>query len=95
MSLKANNIEKNNGTYQDTYAWILYQNNEYKEAKEWIIKALNNGAENSPVVIEHYGDILYELGDISEAVIQWEKAIKIGSESKKLHDKIERNKLYE
>ena len=25
MSFKCNNIEIDNGTYQDTYAWILYQ----------------------------------------------------------------------
>ena len=25
MSYQANILEPNNGTYQDTYAWILYQ----------------------------------------------------------------------
>ncbi len=95
MSLKSNKIEEDNGTYQDTYAWILYQNNEYEEAKKWIVKALNNGAENNPVVVEHYGDILYQLGDVSGAVVQWKKAKQIGSESEKLNNKIERNKKNE
>ena len=74
MSFQCNQIEKNNGTYEDTYAWILYQLKEYEEAKEWIVKALKNGADNSPVVVEHYGDILYKLGEIQNAVIQWKKA---------------------
>ena len=38
MSFKCNNIENDNGTYQDTYAWILYQRKEFKEAKQWIIQ---------------------------------------------------------
>ena len=29
-------LEPNNGTYQDTYAWVLYQQQNYQEAKEWI-----------------------------------------------------------
>ena len=95
MSLKSNNINPNNGTYQDTYAWILYKMEKFKEAEEWILKALNNGSEKSPVVVEHYGDILYMLGDFNAAIIQWKKAKSLGGESKMLNKKIEEKTLYE
>ena len=95
MSLKCNIIEENNGTYQDTYAWILYQNKEYVKAKEWILKALNNGGDKSAIIVEHYGDILYQKGDIEEAIIQWNKAKKIGQGSDFLENKIKDKKLYE
>lgn len=95
MSKKSNTIEPNNGTYQDTYAWILYQSGEYEEAKQWIEKALKNGSKDSPVVVEHYGDILYKLNNIQEAVFQWKKAKKMGLGSKFLDKKIKELKLYE
>jgi tetratricopeptide (TPR) repeat protein len=95
MSLKCNEIEKDNGTYQDTYAWVLYQLSEYEMAKEWIEKSLANGSATSAVVVEHYGDILYQLGDKEGAINQWKTANKLGEASKFLPQKIEEGKLYE
>ena len=95
MSLKCNEIEKDNGTYQDTYAWVLYQLSEYEMAKEWIEKSLANGSDASAVVVEHYGDILYQLGDKEGAIKQWKIANTLGEASKFLTQKIEEGKLYE
>lgn len=95
MSFRCNELERDNGTYQDTYAWILYQLGEYDLAKEWMLKALKNGGEKSAVVVEHYGDILYKLGNIDKAIIQWKKAKELGEASQFLNQKIEEGKLYE
>jgi tetratricopeptide (TPR) repeat protein len=95
MSLKCNELEKENGTYQDTYAWILYQLSEYEKAREWIQKSLANGSDSSAVVVEHYGDILYQLGETENAIIQWKKAQELGEASNFLNQKIEEGKLYE
>ena len=95
MSLKCNELEQDNGTYQDTYAWVLYQLSEYEMAKEWIQKSLANGSDASAVVVEHYGDILYQLGDKEGAINQWKIANKLGEASKFLPQKIEEGKLYE
>ena len=95
MSYKCNELEKDNGTYQDTYAWVLYELKEYEEAKEWMEKALKNGGDKSAVVVEHYGDILYQLGDVKGAVFEWEKAKSLGEAGKFLDKKIEGGKLYE
>ena len=95
MSFKCNELQPNNGTYQDTYGWVLYALKEYKEAKLWLIKALSNGSDTSPVVVEHYGDVLYILGEAEEAVNQWKKAKSLGGNSKFLNKKIKEKKLYE
>ncbi len=95
MSFKCNEIEKDNGTYQDTYAWILYQLAEYEKAKEWMLKSLANGSDKSAIVVEHYGDILYQLGNVEDAIFQWKKAKEFGEASKFLNQKIEEGKLYE
>ena len=94
MSYRCNELEKNNGTYQDTYAWILYELLDYEQAKIWIQKSLSNGSNVSAVVVEHYGDILYQLGNIEDAIIEWKKAKKLGDASKFLDKKIEDGKLY-
>ena len=88
MSKRCNELEPNNGTYQDTYAWILYCLTEYKSALEWIERAIKNGGDKSAVIIEHYGDILFKLGQKQEAVNQWKRAKSIGEGSDLLNKKI-------
>ena len=95
MSFKCNELDPNNGTYQDTYAWILYKLKEYELAKQWLLKALSNGSDKNPVVVEHYGDILYDLGSPKEALDQWKKAKELGGSGVRLNQKIESEKLHE
>ena len=95
MSFRCNELEVDNGTYQDTYAWVLYELKQYALAKEWLLKALLNGSDKSAVVVEHYGDILYKLGEVDEALNQWKKAKELGDASKFLDQKIKEGKLYE
>ncbi len=95
MSLLCNSKQPNNSTYQDTYAWILYQMKDFVNAKIWIDNAIENGGSESPVIIEHLGDILYMLGYIDRAVEEWTRASKIGEGSNLLNKKIEDRILYE
>ena len=95
MSKRCNELEPNNGTYQDTYAWILYCLAEYKSALEWIERAIKNGGDKSAVIIEHYGDILFKLGQKQEAVNQWKRAKSIGEGSDLLNKKINNEDLLE
>ena len=95
MSKKCNDLELNNGTYQDTYGWILYCLGDFENAKIWIEKALSNGSQTSSVVVEHYGDVLFNLGLKQEAVFQWIKAKSLGDGSKFLEEKIKNEDLFE
>ena len=95
MSKRCNELEPNNGTYQDTYAWVLYCLEDYENARLWLEKALKNGGEKSAVIIEHYGDVLFKLGFKKEAVNQWIKAKSTGNGSELLDKKIENEKLFE
>ena len=95
MSARANKLVANNVAFQDTYAWILYKMGKFKDAKEWQMKAIENGGIDRPVILEHYGDILYQLGDVNGAVEYWQKAMEKGSDSVLLGRKIADRKLYE
>ena len=95
MSKKSNELSPDNASFQDTYAWILYQQKDYKQAKIWIEKAYENGGKNNPVITEHFGDIYFKLGDKIQALIFWEKAKDLGKGSKFLDKKIAEKRLYE
>lgn len=95
MAAKANQLIPNNASLQDTYAWVLYKQKKYDEAKAWLEKALQNGGTTSAVINEHYGDVLYQTGNADAAVEYWEKSKSLGSNSPHIDNKIRDRKLYE
>ena len=83
MSQKANILEPNRSTFQDTHAWVLYKRNRFTEAEMWIKRAILNQKDNEESVIyEHYGDILEKLEKKEDAIEAWRKAISINDENK-------------
>ncbi|MBR8537277.1 tetratricopeptide repeat protein [Carboxylicivirga sediminis] len=95
MSSKCVELEPGNSTYLDTYAWVLFKRERYFEAKYIIERALDNGGNESSVIVEHYGDILYKNGDVEGAVEQWNKAVEMGTESETILEKIKQQKYLE
>ncbi len=89
MIAKCIELEPGNSTYLDTYAWVLFKRGRFFEAKYIIERAMDNGGDLSDVIVEHYGDILSKNNDLDAALIQWEKALKLGSNSDILKRKIE------
>ena len=87
MSKRSLEITPAAATYMDTYAWVLFRAGKFPEARVWIEKALASG-EPDGVVVEHYGDILFELGDADGALEQWRKAKTLGGGSSALDRKI-------
>lgn len=94
MSKKTIEKDPENPAYSDTYGWILYLNGDFENAEKYIGKALQ-AKKWDPEILEHYGDCLYKLNKIEDALIYWEKAKKKGSTSPYIDKKIEEKKLYE
>jgi tetratricopeptide (TPR) repeat protein len=69
-------LEPSNATYLDTYAWVLFKRGKYMEALFIIEQAIENGGDTMGVVLEHYGDILYKVGNKEEALKYWKMALK-------------------
>ncbi|WP_353196578.1 tetratricopeptide repeat protein [Parapedobacter defluvii] len=88
MSRKSNELMPNYPSYQDTYAWVFFQQGKYSDALEWIQKAIKNSKSASDTLLEHYGDILAKLGDINGAIVQWKKARAISGAVGKDIDKL-------
>lgn len=89
MSRKCIELEPLNSTFLDTYAWILFKERRYLEAKFIIERAVDNLQSDDSTVFEHYGDILFFNSDVNNAVNQWQKALLLNPNSENLKRKIE------
>jgi tetratricopeptide (TPR) repeat protein len=107
LAIRKSNLEKaekmsallaknnpDNPTFLDTYAWVLYTREKFKEARKVIERAISTGNANA-THFEHYGDILFKLGDVNAAVEQWQKARGMNANSEILNKKIANRKMYE
>lgn len=88
MAIHADELEPDNVYYLDTYAWVLYKLGRYKEAEKQMKKCLNLDKSPSGANLEHYGDILLQLGRKAEAIEYWNKAKQAGGYSKELEQKL-------
>ncbi len=95
MSKRSNDIQPGQASFEDTYAWILYRLGKYEEAKQYLQKALDHGGESSGTILEHMGDVLFQLGDTDKAVEFWINASKTEEASEFIEQKIRDKKLYE
>jgi Tfp pilus assembly protein PilF len=95
MAKKAVTLEPENPSFQDTYGWVLYKLGKYEDAKTWVNKSIESKEVPSGEVLEHYGDILYKLGDTGQALEYWKKAAQKGGASEFIDKKITEKKLYE
>ena len=80
MSHRTVKAEPTNGTYLDTYAWILFEKGKYAEARIYMDQAMQNGGDKSSVVVEHCGDIYYHNGEKEKALEYWKQAEKLAKE---------------
>ena len=92
MSYKAIKVEPKNATYLDTYAWILFMQKRYAEAKVYIEQALQNDVDTSAVIIEHAGDIYIQNDETERAVELWRQAQEKDPKNKLLFRKIKQKK---
>ena len=108
LSLRKTNLEKadlmakklveqfpDNGTYLDTYAWVLFQKNEFTTALGYLEKAVKGDKKENSVVWEHLGDTFIKLGRVEEAVNAWKIAKKLPGASLILDKKIQMKQFSE
>lgn len=97
MSAKSLQIEPDNATFIDTYAWVLFKKESYTLARIYMERAIDKmkaGEENAEYY-EHYGDILFFLDEVDAAIEQWTKALEADPSREKVKEKIERKEYIE
>ncbi len=92
MSYKTIKAEPKNGTYLDTYAWILFMQERYSEARVYIEQAVQNDTTRSGVILEHAGDIHALCNNMDQALEYWQEAFLKMPDNKLLRKKIKKKK---
>jgi tetratricopeptide (TPR) repeat protein len=87
MARKVIEKEEYNNTYLDTYGWVLYKRGKLRGAEEIFRKIIESGG-NDPEYYEHYGYILKKRKKCEDAIIYWEKALKLDKTKIKLTEEI-------
>ncbi|TNE56175.1 MAG: tetratricopeptide repeat protein [Bacteroidetes bacterium] len=82
------------GNFIDTYGWVLFQQEKYVEARKQFERA-QGFKKGSAHITEHLGDALFKTGAVNEAIELWKKAKEMGSENKRLDEKISKQTYYE
>lgn len=87
MSRISLNKEPGNPSYLDTYGWILYKLKDYKNAADYIEKAVSINSSNW-VLLDHLGDVYFALKNTTKAIYYWKKALELNPGNKNLEGKI-------
>jgi len=81
--------DKINPTFLDTYGWVLYKRGKLREAEEIMEKAIELGKNSDAVMYEHLGYILKKQKNCTEAIRNWNIALKLDSTKTGLIKEIE------
>ena len=81
-----------NTSYLDTIGWVHFKLGNYREAKDYLEKAIEIGGE-SAVMLEHLGDIMFKLGNIEKAKSLWQKAYNLDNTNVTLKSKIDKGEI--
>ncbi len=75
MSKKTVEKDPDNATYLDTFGWILYLQGRAVEAKPFFKNAVMlYGGKKSPVILDHYAEVLFALKEYDLAFLYWNQA---------------------
>lgn len=88
-------LHPENLNYTDTYAWVLFQQGLYAEAKNILEPALMKAENPGGTAMEHLGDILFKLGDKPGAISAWKKAKEQGQTSPQIDKKLSEEQYIE
>jgi tetratricopeptide (TPR) repeat protein len=89
MARKVIETEKGNTTFLDTYGWVLYKRGKINEAAKIMESVINSGKEPDAEWYEHYGYILKKKKECSNAVANWNVALKLDPSKTNLIKEIE------
>jgi tetratricopeptide (TPR) repeat protein len=66
--------DPHNGAYLDSLGWAYFQLEEWELAETYLRQAAEQMTRDS-VIQDHFGDVLFQRGQFTEAVEAWERAL--------------------
>ncbi|MBE2279216.1 MAG: tetratricopeptide repeat protein [Ignavibacteriaceae bacterium] len=92
MATHAVTSEPYSSSYLDTKGWVYFKLGDFEKAREYLEKAIEVD-ENSPVLLEHLGDVLFMLNLKDQAMELWQKALDLNKENQEIKKKIETGEI--
>ena len=89
LSRRSNNLSPKNPVFLDTWAWVLFKQEQFPLALEKIEAALALNANHDSEILEHYGDILTANQRPQEALKQYQLALEKDPQNLSLQQKID------
>ena len=87
MLEKAYSLENNNPYITDSIGWAYYLIDDYVKAEKYMKRAIEL-MPNDAIVSDHYGDILWKLGQKIQARYFWKSVLKINDVDEELLKKV-------
>lgn len=80
--------DKDNAAYLDSLGWVLFKQKKFKEAKEPLMKAVEDKKNGQHIEIyDHLGDVQKALGEKDEALKTYKKGVELAGTSKREQDR--------
>jgi tetratricopeptide (TPR) repeat protein len=70
-----------NGAYLDSMGWVLYKLKRYKEAREYLLKAVEDKDGQHIEIFDHLGDVYLALGERAAAIKAWQRGLEFVGDS--------------
>ena len=75
--------DKDNASYLDSLGWVLFKKKKYKEAVDYLKKAVQDEEGKHVEIYDHLGDAHWALGEKKEAVEAWKKGAEVAGPTKR------------
>jgi tetratricopeptide (TPR) repeat protein len=92
MIKKALEIEPDNGAFLDSLGWYYFKKGEFGKALTELLHSADRISPPDPVVFEHIGDTYRSLGNNSQALSYWQKALSLDPQNQEIAGKIDQSK---
>jgi tetratricopeptide (TPR) repeat protein len=75
--------DRDNSAYLDSLGWVLFKQGKAKEAKPHLLEAVKGKEGQHTEIYDHLGDVHMALGEKTQAIAVWKKAIEVAGSSKR------------
>jgi tetratricopeptide (TPR) repeat protein len=75
--------DHDNGAYLDSLGWVQFKQKRNEEAKESLLKALQDKSAQHLEIFDHLADVHMALGERELAIKAWQDGLKVASESRR------------
>jgi len=72
-----------NGAYLDSLGWVLFKQKKLKDAKEVLLKAVEDKSSQHIEIYDHLGDVCLALGEKEAAIAAWKKGLEVVGEGRR------------